>query len=585
MKPETKKNLCVYWFAISSLCLLILFVYFTYEPVKVTIGMETLVIGTESGPHDLDPTDSWDKSSNDVIEQVVETLFTYDSRQYSIDETTPRINWLATGYSWDVTNTILTVDIRFGVEFHDGIIMDASVVAWNFNRFMYLMNHTGELPSNAATVKVHSLYEFPDGTPIFQSIVASDVDTVVFTLNAPYAPILDAMCYISCGILSPASTPATEIIDLTGDIVGTGPYIYDYYITDKEVRFTKFKDYWGAGVVEDEVTFDAMVYSVIQNTDSLNWAVIRGDVEAIFNPLPNYTSYFNTSPFVTYYEVDKPGLEYYFLSFNVKKINFTWRKAMSYAIDYNKIIEVLLKDRAFRAYSAISQGYGTAFDSSLTNPIGGAAYNNLTIARETILNGLSGDPLIDPRLQANDTINDPLWLRTKLIEFNYSYNIDNPFRSDLFFVLKDSFKNIGVNLTDGGTNWDYFIPRAYGYVPTGFDDLEIFFLKRNPDYLDPFNMLFPLYSNNSDSNTCQINDHQIMKWFNDVLVETNQTARYEIYHRIQSRIFTQLYCHAPLFHNKITYAHAADLYNVGYNCIGKWWALSVKRNLTWVPSL
>jgi peptide/nickel transport system substrate-binding protein len=183
--------------------------------------LETLTVGTGSGPPDLDPTDSWDSASHDVIEQVVETLYTYDTRQFASTGQMPRIPWLAAGDPvWSAGDTVMTIDIRTGITFHDGTLMDAAAVAWNFNRFMYLMNHTGEIPSDGRAVKVHSLYEFPDGSPVFQSVVAADVDTVVFTLTAPYAPIVDAMCYIASGILSPSSTPATSIIDLaTEDIV------------------------------------------------------------------------------------------------------------------------------------------------------------------------------------------------------------------------------------------------------------------------------------------------------------------------------------------------------------------------------
>jgi peptide/nickel transport system substrate-binding protein len=103
-----------------------------YQTLKI------LVVGTESGPNDLDPTDSWDSASSDVIEQVVETLFTYDTRQYVVDESTPRISWLAYGEPlWSMGNTVMTVDIRPGISFHDGTPMDAAAVAWNFNRFMY----------------------------------------------------------------------------------------------------------------------------------------------------------------------------------------------------------------------------------------------------------------------------------------------------------------------------------------------------------------------------------------------------------------------------------------------------------------
>ncbi|MFX1388642.1 MAG: ABC transporter substrate-binding protein [Promethearchaeota archaeon] len=554
--------------------------------------LETLVIGTGSGPNDHDPTDSWDQVSNDVIEQVVETLFTYDTRQFIIDETMPRINWLASSYVWSGGNTILTVDIRTGITFHDGTPMDAAAVAWNFNRFMYLMNHTGELPSDGRAVKVHSLYEFPDGTPVFSSIVATDVDTVVFTLTSPYAPILDAMAYISCGILSPASTPATSIIDLTGDIVGTGPYIYDYYITDTEVRFTAFEDYWG-GVplgggtpVAAPVMFDAMVYSVIDDPSALNYAMLAGDIDVLFGTITDLLPAFRTNPWITVYEAEQPGLIYQYLCFNTHQINVTWRKAMSYAINYTYIIEEMLERRAFRAYGAISPGYGAGFnhwlrDSPQTATGNGSATYNLTIARQVIIDGLGGDArILNLNISANTE--DSNWEATDLNNFTYNYNTDNWFRSDLYPLLKDWFDDIGITVINGGFDWWY---GWHWYVPGVYDQYQLFFIGWGPDHMDPFNMLDPLYSNISVSNACQVNDPQVMAWLALALQTTDDDARNQIYHDIQWRLFAELYVHAPCYHSMITSVHGADLYDVEYDVMGRWWALPVKRNLTWVPEI
>jgi ABC-type transport system substrate-binding protein len=586
----------------STMSILLLTLQIGYVEV-LPPDLETLVIGTGSGPHDLDPVDSWDSASHDVIEQVVETLFTYDTRQYVIDETMPRINWLATGYSWDVTNTILTVDIRIGVYFHDGILMDADAVAWNFNRFRYLMNHTGGIPSDGRTVKVHSLYEFPDGTPVFSDVIALDTDTVRFFLTAPYAPILDAMCFISCGILSPSSTPATEIIDLgTGDIVGTGPYIYDYYITDTEVRFTKFDDYWGTPLMEDEVMFDAMVYTVIDDLSALNYAMLVGDIDLLFGVMNDLISAFTTNPWITFHEAPKPGLVYQYIGFNTRQINVTWRKAISFSINYTHIIQELMEGRAYRAYSAISPSFGTEFnhwlrDARQTVNGNGSAIYNLTIARQVILDGMGSDTRLSG-LTANSNPDDAAWEAVELAVFNYSYSTDNWLASDIYVVLDNWLENIGITLIDGGTDWGYFILRAWGYVPGAYDQLQIWFSggsywgygiyippSRAPDYLDAFNMLDPQFSNISVSNVCQINDPWIMGNLSLALQTTDDDARSQIYRDIQWRLFAELYVHAPIYHNMITSVHAAEIYDVEYDVMGRWWALPVKRNLTWIPQI
>lgn len=499
--------------------------------------------------------------------------------------------------------------------------MDANAVAWNFNRFLYLMNHTGELPSDGRAVKVHSLYEFNpgfySGTPIFDTIVASDTDTVVFTLTAPYAPILDAMCYISCGILSPASTRNNTLIDLaTGDIVGTGPYMYDYYFTDKEVRFSKFDDYWATNApynLEEEVMFDAMVYSIIDDPSALNYALIAGDIDVLLEPMTELLPTFRTNPWITVYEADQPGLLYQYLCFNNMQINLTWRKAMSYAINYSYIIEVVLEGRAHRAYSAISPSYGDGFNHWLRDsdrsidPTNGSAVYNLTIARQTILTGLGGDARIIG-LTASSNASDPDWAALGnstvncLAYYNYSYNKDDWFSSYMYSFLSEWFADIGIYLEDGGSDWGYFLLRAYGYIPGGYDQLQVFFSSeeslhlggyrwwsyappttKHPDYLDPFNILDPLFSNVSQSNACQINDPWVQGFLSLALQTTDDKTRNQIYRDLQWRLFAKLFVHAPVYHTFVTSVHAANLYDVAYNVMGRWWALLVKRNFTWYP--
>jgi ABC-type transport system substrate-binding protein len=265
---------------------------------------------------------------------------------------------------------------------------------------------------------------------------------------------------------------------------------------------------------------------------------------------------------------------------------------MSYAINYTYIIEEMLESHAFRAYGAISPSFGNSFnhwlrDAPQTATGNGSAVYNLQIARQIILNGLGGDLRLTG-LTANSDPNDTAWEAADFITLNYSYNNFRWFESGLYPLLEDWFKDIGVNLTDGGVDWDPWDPpslRPYGYVPGGYDQLQVFFIGWGPDHLDPFNMLYPLFSNISVSNACQVNDPLIQHYLSLALQTTNDDTRNQIYRDLQWRVFAELYVHAPVYHNMVTTVHAADLYDMGYNVMGRWWALPVKRNLTWVPEI
>jgi ABC-type transport system substrate-binding protein len=337
--------------------------------------------------------------------------------------------------------------------------------------------------------------------------------------------------------------------------------------------------------------FDAMVYSVIDDPSALNYAMLAGDIDIIFGAMTDLLPAFRANPWIHVEEINLAGLVYQYLAFNNVQINVTWRKAMSYAINYTYIIEELLDGRAFRAYGMVSPGYGNSFNHWLRDgqtgvyPGNGTAIHDLAIAREVLLTDLGDDARLDPRLEANDTTDDPLWLAADLATYNYSYNTDNWFRTDLQPVLTDWFADIGITLIDGGTDWGYFILRAYGYVPGGYDQLQVYFIGWGPDYLDPFNMIDPLFSNASVSNAAQVNDMEIQAWLTLALQTTDDAARTQIYWQLQWKIYAVLFVHAPVYHSFITAVHAADLYDVEYDVMGRWWAQPVKRNLTWTPDI
>ena len=119
---------------------------------------------TSSGPHTLEIVDSWDSASNDVLEQVVETLFFYDLTDLDL----PRINLLAESYFWE-NSTTLQIKLREDILFHDGTDFDADAAKWNLDRLQYLVNATGTNDGEVAHTR--SLWMFPNGTtPIMDTI-------------------------------------------------------------------------------------------------------------------------------------------------------------------------------------------------------------------------------------------------------------------------------------------------------------------------------------------------------------------------------------------------------------------------------
>jgi len=200
-----------------------------------------LIFGTEAGPDNLDPQNSWSPNSFNVINQVCEGLFTHNLTDPNLsiipNLATSKGSWLVND-----TDTWYTISLRPNVSFHDGTKFNATAVKFTYDRLAYLIDNSMSMAGY--------LYEYydPDADisyPIINETVAIDEYTVRFELNKPYGPFEALLCFPASYILSPTSTPQFALIDtLTGDLIGTGPFVYDHYLPDEEVLFHAFEDYW-----------------------------------------------------------------------------------------------------------------------------------------------------------------------------------------------------------------------------------------------------------------------------------------------------------------------------------------------------
>ncbi|MFX1353842.1 MAG: ABC transporter substrate-binding protein [Promethearchaeota archaeon] len=511
----------------------------------------TLVFGTLSPPHVLDPVNSWDQASNNVLEQVTETLFTYNWSDHAL----PRINSLAQSYWWE-DSTTLHIQLRQGIVFHDLAVFNSTAVVWNFNRMLYFFNCTGTLPATQSVGEPASLYYFPDGvTPIINNVVAVGGYNVTITLNAPYAPFIDLLCYAAGAMLSPTSTPETEYISLTyGRVVGTGPFVYEYYVPNVEVRLGAFEYYWGG-----ETFFEEVIMAFITDATTRNNAMLGHEIDWLAGAIPSLITTFDADPtihvehFTDNYNL--PGLGYQYLGMNNLDIPIHWRKAISYGINYTYIIDEIMAGLAIRANGVISPGYGAPYNASNQ-----AAYYNLVIARQTIVDNVpaaSGFPV-------NNDPFDATWLGATLFTVNYTYNIGNSMREDMFDALTAWLPAIGISVVDDGVTWSAFLRKLFG----DYDELGLYWVGWGPDYKDPFNMLDPLFNPASFANSAQVNDAKLNAMMALALVTTDDTARNTIYQNIQWYMANRLYPHCFGYHGKVTTVHDIHIRDIWYNAYG-----------------
>ena len=526
---------------------------------------------TSSGPHTLEIVDSWDSASNDVLEQVVETLFFYDLNDVEL----PMVMGLAESYYWTSVTT-LDIKLREGILFHDGTAFNAAAAKWNLDRLNYLINATNDR-SSGELAQTKSLWSFPDGvTSLINNTVAVGDYNITITLNGAYAPFLATLSYINAGMISPTfhAADVTSFIDLaTGDVCGTGPFTYDSYTPDVEVRLSRWAGYW----MKDEygnpnvANFPTVIYTIYDDASTAHQAFLSGAIDANAMASDQNIETYKTNPNIYVYEftVDtgRPSLVYQYMGVNNHKYNATWRKVIAFATNYSYVIDELRLGNAFRSYTAISPGYGAAYNSSLatdpnTVPDGG----DVSVARATMQSmGFGAGLTTDAEWTAVAEGGSPF------ATIRYTYNLGNTFRQDLGVAVTEWLKLVGVAVEDDGVIWDTFLDYLYdvGSGPdSGWDHLGLYAIGWAPDYLEPYNMLDPLFNNASGSNSAQVNDPKLQTLMAAALGETDTTARNNIYKHIQGYMATKGFNHIPLYHSKVIGLSRGDIYGVPYNAMG-----------------
>ncbi len=517
-----------------------------------------LICGVKYLPFTIDPQDCWDTASLDILIQVMETLFTYN---YS-DPALPVIPLLAANFgTWDPTHTQYTVDLRTGVTFHDGSTFDADDVIFTFDRQAWLYNFTGF--NTGYIPDVYELYSFPNGTQIINAVVKVDSDTVRFELNGVYGPFLDLLCYVSSSILTDTYYNVTGgIVEQDGDVIGTGPFVYDSYEEEVEVNMHAFNEYW-----RGKVQIDELIFSGIVGDNYRNAAFILGDIHFLKDPMDELVDIFTIDPNITVINTGMNSGSINYLGMNNVLINRTWREAISYAIDYDYLINTIRYGYADRMKSPVGMGikyYNGSFPVPTTN------YTKARLIMQSMGFGIGFNISEDDEWTAI-TANSPFR------SLNYSYEVGNDIQEKIFVMVVANLTKIGIRVTDAGSTWNVLFQKCYELGGHHRNELELSFLGWNPNYNDPNNFLMTLFTNRSiASNAFQYNGYtEAIKAGRDPLVPNNNVqllmeqalitpdgpARESMYDRIQELLIAD-YAWCWCYASKLIYVH--DIYLTGF---------------------
>ena len=195
---------------------------------RVRTEPRTLVVATVRDATTLDPAGFSDTESQHVVMQIFETLVRFDKVGGN-----PKPS-LAVKWSEAADHKSWTFELRRGVRFHDGTIMDADAVVVSFERQR----------DHGHRYHFHDFVYWESSFRNIKKVEKVDRYTVRVRLDAPYAPFLHNVAMFPVSIVSPAAL-AKHGPAIASHPVGTGPFEFVGWRKGRDIKLKKNPRYWG----------------------------------------------------------------------------------------------------------------------------------------------------------------------------------------------------------------------------------------------------------------------------------------------------------------------------------------------------
>lgn len=411
----------------------------TPKLTRASSNRRSVTVGLSLEPNVLDPTTAAAAGIGAVVHgNILEGL----TKLTENGEVKPLL-----AHDWDISadGKRYTFRLQKNVQFHDGSAFDAATVKFSFERAK-AAGHKNKLQET-----------------LFNNIVGiydRDVYTVELELRHADPHTLFRLAEAPAVILHPASADQTD-----HHPTGTGPYRFDRRVVGETITLTRWPGYRDA----DQVSIDTATFHFISDPANQADAILRGDVDVLFNIATQSVGAFQTN---NRYEVllgssGNKGL----LALNNRRKpldDIRVRRAIMHAIDREAFIRHALDGRG--------RAIGSHFvptDAGYINLTGMYPYDpekartlldtagvtdlELTLVLPPTPYALSGGPLI-----AQALANVGIQIHQKVL--TWSQWLSGPFKGDFDLTLISHAEPLDYHIY---TRPDYY----FGYDSPTFRDL------------------------------------------------------------------------------------------------------------------
>lgn len=445
-----------------------------------------LVVGQQAEPKSLDPHVSTASTDFRIAANLYEGLVRFG------DGTLEIVPSLAE--SWEIADDGLTYTfkLRPDVRFQDGTPLDADAVKFNFERILdpdHPFHDTGPFPLAFFFSSIARI-ETPD--PL----------TVVFHLKEPFAPLLSNLATPSGFLVSPAGVERWGK-DFGRHPVGTGPFRFERWESNRLVQLTKNPDYHGTPARLETVIFEPLTDENTRMTELLS-----GGCDVILDVAPDVVNWFRTSG--RYHVVEAPGANLWFLILNLKEGPFRdhrMRLAANYAINREAIVRDLLQGTATIAVGPIPRAFTWAAAP-----------------------GLKPYPY-DPD-KAQKLIREAGYENAELVLYATEGGSGMLAPKEMAAAIQANLAAVGLRVKIESFEWNTFLARVNEGLNGKADMAEMAWMVNDPDTLPFLTLRTAAWPDKGGFNSGYYSNPEVDKLLNEARRTPDQALRGELYRRV-----------------------------------------------------
>lgn len=453
------------------------------------IPKDTMVVGLGVDLATLDPAVSMDNKSWQVTYPAYERLVKYKTENGKAS--TDVEGSLAKSWTVSDDGLVWTFKLNPGHKFADGSEVDAAAVKFSIER-------------------VQKVNKGPaDYFKMVKSVEAPDKETVIFTLEKPFAPFLYCLAVNGAGVVNPKVMEQEKNGDLASDYLathtmGSGAYELKEFVPSQKLTLGTNANYSGAAP-----SLKNIIFNVIKDPSAQRLQLEKGDIDLAEGIPMDQIDQMKENKDIQIFE--DPSLLTSIVYINNQKTptdDVKFRQALAYAIDYNGIIEGAVKGRG----------------EQLTTPIPKGMWG-----RDDSITGYKQDINKAKELLAASSGKD-----TKELTLLYSDN--QGFNETQALMLQNGIQQLGITLKLEKVAWATFRER----VDKG--DFQLAMGTWSPDYADP--QFFMSYWFDSGywglaGNRAFYKNDEVDGILREAETLTDQAARIEHYKKAQQIVISE----------------------------------------------